>query len=81
MAKRKSKIPENETPVQCFKRVVEPRVGKALKSIGLVGSVTGTAYKYTDDDVATIGAALLNAVEKAMQRLKGTGGKASGFRL
>jgi len=81
MAKKKTKVPENETPAQCFKRVVEPRVGKALKSIGLVGSVTGSAYRNTPEQVATIIAALKDAVDKVEQRFAGRGDTTSGFSL
>lgn len=81
MAKGKKQIPKEENPTQRFKRVVEPRVGKALKSIGLVGSVTGTAYKYSDKDIADIMAALQDAVDKVGQRFAGKGDTASGFSL
>lgn len=81
MAKRKKDIPKEETSTQRFKRVVEPRVGKALKAIGLVGSVTGAAYSYTEKDVDNISFALADAVNKAVARLRGVGDKASGFTL
>lgn len=81
MAKRKTKVPENETPTQCFKRVVEPRVGKALKAIGLVGSVTGSAYKSNPEQVATIITALKDAIDKVEQRFAGKGDTTSGFSL
>lgn len=81
MPRKKSTIPKDETPAQRFKRVIEPRVGKALKTIGLIGSVSGSTYKSTDEQIAVIEAALTDAVEKAMQRLSGTGDKASGFKL
>lgn len=81
MAKRKTKIPANETPTQRFKRVVEPRVGKALKAIGLIGSVQGSAYKCTAEQIAEISTALTDAVEKATMKLSGQGDTASGFSL
>jgi len=81
MAKKKTSVPTEETPAQRFKRVIEPRVGKALKAIRLVGSVTGSPYKYTEEDVANITSALMTEVEKTSQRLKGTGDKTSGFSL
>lgn len=81
MAKRKTTVPENETPAQCFVRVVEPRVGKAIKAIDLVGSVTGSAYKGKDEQYAQILAALTDAVERVEQRFAGKGDKASGFKL
>lgn len=81
MAKRKSVVPDNEKPAARFKRVVEPRVGKAIKAITLVGSVTGSAYKYTPDDIVVIQTALEDAVEKAIKRLSGVGDTSSGFKL
>ncbi len=81
MAKKKSQIPDNETPEKRFKRVVEPRVGKAIKAIGLVGSVSGATYKVTEKDIANIETALTEALQKSMKRLGGTGDKASGFSL
>lgn len=81
MAKKQSKIPKDETPAQRFKRVVEPRVGKALKAIGLVGSVQGSAYKCTAEQIAAINAVMTEAVEKATNKLSGIGDTASGFSL
>jgi len=81
MAKRKTTVPENETPTQCFKRVVEPRVGKAIKAIDLVGSVTGSAYKAKDEQYAQILTALREAIDRVEQRFAGKGDKASGFSL
>lgn len=81
MAKKESKIPKDEKPTQRFKRVVEPRVGKALKAIGLVGSVSGSAYKCTPEQIAAINAALTEAVEKTVNKLSGVGDTASGFSL
>ena len=40
MAGKKVTIPKDEKPAARFKRVVEPRVGKAVKAIGLIGSVS-----------------------------------------
>lgn len=81
MAKGKSQVPKDEKPAARFKRVVEPRVGKALKAIGLIGSVTGSAYKYSDEDIAKIVAALRDGVDKVEQRFAGKGDTASGFAL
>ena len=81
MAKRKTTVPDNETPAQAFVRVVEPRVGKAIKAISLVGSVVGSAYKAKDEQHAQIVTALKEAVERVEQRFAGKGDKASGFKL
>lgn len=81
MAKRKTTVPDNETPAQSFVRVVEPRVGKALKAIGLVGSVTGSAYKAKPEQYAQIITALRDGVDKVEARFAGKGDTASGFSL
>lgn len=81
MAKRKTTVPDNETPAQAFVRVIEPRVGKAIKAIDLVGSVTGSAYKAKDEQHAQIVTVLREAVDKVEQRFAGKGGTASGFKL
>lgn len=81
MAKRKSRIPENETKAQCFKRVVEPRVNRAIKAIALVGSTSGNAYEYSKADVDAIMYVLSNAVVAIRKRFEGKGAAAAGFSL
>lgn len=81
MAKGRAGISKDEKPTARFKRVVEPRVGKALKAIGLVGSVQGSAYECTAEQIAEINSALTEAVEKATNKLSGIGDRASGFSL
>lgn len=81
MAKKKTQIPKEETPRQRFKRVVEPRVGRALKAIGLIGSVSGSAYTYADSDIATIVTALREAISKMERRFAGEGDSTGGFSL
>lgn len=81
MAKKKKEVPKDEKPDVRFKRVIQPRVGKALKAISLVGSVTGSAYKYNDEQAAEIVTALRDEVDKVEARFGGTGETASGFKL
>jgi len=81
MAKSKTNVPKNETKPAKFKRLVEPRVSKAIKSIGLIGNCAGGAYEYTADDVAKIAAALENATEQLSQRFASKGVQAGGFTL
>ena len=71
MAKKKQTPPQNETKAQCFRRVVEPRVRKALKAIRLVGSVTGSSYECDNEQIASISSVLSEAVIKATEGLKG----------
>lgn len=81
MAKKKQQVPKEETKAQRFRRVVEPRVGKALKAIGLVGSVSGSLYEYDDAQIATIVVALQDAVQKMEKRFQGQGDSTGGFSL
>lgn len=81
MAKRSTKIPDNESKKARFKRIVEPRVGKALKAIGLIGNCTGGEYEYTQKDVANITTALIDAVSKMGDKFAGKDGTDFGFSL
>lgn len=81
MAKKNQTPPKEETKAQCFKRVVSPRVGKAIKAIRLVGSVTGSSYEHNDSQVASISVALQSAVNDAIERLDGKGESKSLFNL
>ena len=51
-----------------FKRVVEPRVAKAVKAISLVGNCAGAGYSYTPKQVAQITEVLLTAVTDTAER-------------
>jgi len=62
MSKRKKNVPKDETKRDKFKRIIEPRVRKALKAIGLIGNCSGSAYEYSQEDVAQIMVALTAAM-------------------
>jgi len=64
-----------------FKRVVTPRVKKALKAISLIGNQAGSAYSYTEDDVSFIMAALRNKVDAVEKRYLGGGKQEVDFSL
>ncbi len=57
-----------ETPRQKFEKVGALRVSRAIKSIRLIGSVSGVGYEYSADDVTAIRAALNDAVEQTLLR-------------
>ena len=81
MKKGKKPAKTAEEKARDFIRVVTPRVKKALKAIRLIGNQSGSAYKYTDEQVANIITALrleVNAVEK---RYQGTGSQDIDFTL
>ncbi len=62
--KRKpSNIPENESKSDRFKRVVTPRVVKAIKSINVVGYCAGVGYEYSHEQVEQICKTLHTAVD------------------
>lgn len=48
---------------ETFKRVVSPRVTKAIKAIHLVGNCAGNAYEYSDEQAKSICLALSTAVQ------------------
>lgn len=81
MAKKKKVIPKNESKRDKFKRVVTPRVNKALKNIGLIGNQAGAAYEPTKDDVADIMAALRAKVDEVENQYLGQGQTQGGFKL
>ena len=81
MGKKANRAPRNETKNEKFKRVVIPRVNKALKAIELVGNQSGSAYAYTEKDVSVIIDALHDAVIAVESRYKGKGKADAGFRL
>lgn len=81
MAKRRKKVPEGESKRDKFKRIVEPRVKKALKSIQLIGNCSGSAYEYTPDDIALISTALERAMEQLRKQYVSKGAAAIDFNL
>lgn len=81
MAKGKQKPPKDETKKAKFKRVVEPRVRKALKAIRLIGNCSGSAYEYTTNDVINIAAVLQKEIEQLDTRFTSKGAAAIEFNL
>lgn len=51
-----------------FKQLARKRVSKALKTIHLIGNLSGSGYDYSQDQVDKISAALKDAVDTAMKR-------------
>ena len=68
MAKKKNSrtqaIPENESKADRFKRVVTPRINKAVKAIEVIGFCGGSSYEYTPKQVEQISEALFAAIAK-----------------
>ena len=81
MAKKKKVSKPAEDKHEKFKRVVTPRVKKALKAIALIGNQAGSAYAPTDDEVAHIFAVLYKKLEETEKRYSSTGHTAEDFSL
>lgn len=65
--RKRAEIPENETKLQRFVRVGEPRVTKALKALDAVAGLTNPSqYEFTKEAAGQITAAL----EQRLQRVK-----------
>lgn len=81
MDKKKKVTKTSEQKAADFKRVVTPRVKKALKAIRLIGNQSGSAYKYTDEQVANIITALRLEVDAVEKRYAGSGSQDIDFAL
>lgn len=73
MGKKRKVVPKDESKRDKFKRVVEPRVRKAIKSIGLIGNCASPGYEYKPDDVANIIGALNKAVGQLVKKYETKG--------
>lgn len=63
MAKRKSRVPKDETKKAKFKRIAGTRVRTALKAMRLIGNCASPAYEYTDADISAMITALRTGVD------------------
>lgn len=81
MAKSKTTVPKDEKPEARCIRVIQPRVGKALKTIRLVGAVTDAHKLLTPKHKEEIIGVLEQAVREVKHRFAGQGAAASGFTL
>lgn len=81
MGKKKKAVPKDESKRDKFKRIVEPRVRKALKSIKLIGNCAGAGYEYTASDVSNIIGALNTEVGRLVKKYEGKGAQQVEFDL
>ena len=81
MAGRKSVIPKDESKADRFKRVVQPRVNKAIKAIRLVGNQAGSTYEFTAKQIENIGLALHKEVDVMIKQYATAGKADAGFTL
>jgi len=77
--RRSQEIPVDESKSTRFKRVVTPRVNKALKAIETVGYCTGLSYEYTPDQVKEILDSLNTAMASLGRKFSGQEAAGGGF--
>lgn len=71
----------NEAPEDKFKRIATLRVPNAIKRIKLIGNLSASAYKYTDEQIDKITASLRQAVDEVEAKFKKGNKKADSFSL
>jgi len=71
----------NETPEDKFKRIANLRVPNAIKKVKLIGNLSASAYKYSDDQIDKIIASLRQAVDETEAKFKKGSKKADSFSL
>lgn len=81
MGKKRNKDKPAEDKHEKFVRVVSPRVKKALKAISLIGNQAGSAYSYTEQDIAYIMGALRGACDAVEKRYASSGKQEVDFSL
>jgi len=81
MAGRTHSAPPEETKADRFKRVVTPRVNKAIKAIRLVANQSGSTYEYTPKQIEVIGLALHKEVDVMIKQYATAGKAEAGFTL
>ena len=69
-ARKPSNIPEGESKADRFKRVITPRVVKAIKAINVIGYCSGPAYESTDEQVEQICKVLVDAINAMDSKFK-----------
>lgn len=80
-ARRVSRVPENETKEERFKRLALQRVPKALKAIRAVEKLSAPTYAYNTAQVDRITTALGEALTELMQAFKGRKAEGEPFDL
>jgi len=78
-ARKKIHIEPNETKAQRFKRVVAPRVTKAVKAISVLGYCAGSTYEYTPEQIKQIDGVLSKAIVELLAKFASKASKADEF--
>ena len=63
-------VKPNETPEERFKRIAVLRVPNAIKKIKLIGNLSASAYKYTDEQIDKIISSLREAIGEVEAKFK-----------
>lgn len=71
----------NETPEEKFIRIANLRVPNAIKKIKLIGNLSASAYKCTDEQIDKIIASLRQAVDEVEAKFKKGSKKSDSFSL
>lgn len=71
----------NETPDEKFKRIANLRVPNAIKKIKLIGNLSASAYKYSDEQIDKIVASLRQAIDEVEAKFKKGTKKSDSFSL
>ncbi len=76
---RGQSAPKEESKAERFKRVVSPRVGKAIKAIAVIGYCAGSTYEYTPKQVDAIILALNKATLTLIDKFAAKSDKQDSF--
>ena len=71
----------NETPEDKFKRIANLRVPNAIKKIKLIGNLSASAYKYSDEQIDKIISSLRQTIDEVEAKFKKGSKKADSFSL
>ena len=63
-------INKNESKVDRFIRIAEPRVNRACKAVSLLGNLAGSGYEYTPAQVEAMFGAVQEALDTARAQFK-----------
>ena len=61
---------KEESKADRFKRLAEPRVGNAVKKIGIIGNLAGANYEFTAEQVEKILGTLKTAVDEVEKKFQ-----------
>ena len=77
--RRKKQINKDETKAGRFKRVVQPRITKAVKAISVIGYCAGSTYEFTPEQVKQIDVVLSKAIVATLAKFTAKANKSDAF--